>query len=565
MQIPLNQFEQYIDETILKRGLAYFTKGHVTSFDEITQGEFEAVVEGNDQYTVRLKVRNKKVIENSCTCPYDFGPVCKHVTAVLFYMQQEELGLKQPVLKKDAKKKPATKRKTVSEQVDEMLTSLSYDDLKKFIKEQSLTDQAFRRSFLAGFAHKFSVESTAMYRQQIKAILRNAMGHDRFIPWSRAGSVGNAVFGLLGTAMKHEEAGNYMSAIYICEAVAEEMVKAIEFADDSNGDIGSNIETAFGILGKISSEELSEEVRLYLLEQCRNHYLKGSFKGWDWQLTLMDIAARLVKSEKEADTIFSLLDKPEESEYYNEQIVEIKFELIKKMKGEAEAEKFMEQNMDNPALRRTAIDKALKGKQFDKAISLARDGVKNDSKDKPGLALEWYDWLLRIALAQKDTLRIIEYSRFLFVDGFRHDQDYYGILKDYIEPGSWNSFLEKLLEDIKNKDRWSNIDVVGNIYITEQLWQKLLQLIREKPSLNNIQHYEQYLSAEYPGELGELYEQGVIDYLRKSTGRDHYKEACRFMRRMIKLGARERVNNLVTKLKKEYPLRRALLEELDRI
>jgi hypothetical protein len=151
------------------------------------------------------------------------------------------------------------------------------------------------------------------------------------------------------------------------------------------------------------------------------------------------------------------------------------------------------------------------------------------------------------------------------VDGFRHDQDYYGILKQHIEPDGWNSFVEGLIQDIKSKDRWSGIDVISKIYITEQLWKKLLQLIRENPSLNNIQQYEQYLANEYPGEVAELYEQGVIDYLKRYTGRDRYKEACRFMRRMIKLSARDRVKSLIDKFRKEYPKRKALMEELDRI
>jgi hypothetical protein len=34
---------------------------------------------------------------------------------------------------------------------------------------------------------------------------------------------------------------------------------------------------------------------------------------------------------------------------------------------------------------------------------------------------------------------------------------------------------------------------------------------------------------------------------------------------MIKLGAIQRVNSLVEKLRKEYPKRKALMEELDRI
>jgi hypothetical protein len=48
--------------------------------------------------------------------------------------------------------------------------------------------------------------------------------------------------------------------------------------------------------------------------------------------------------------------------------------------------------------------------------------ILNYTDDKPGLALEWYDWLLRIALIQEDTANIIGYARFLFEDGFRHGQ-----------------------------------------------------------------------------------------------------------------------------------------------
>ena len=37
------------------------------------------------------------------------------------------------------------------------------------------------------------------------------------------------------------------------------------------------------------------------------------------------------------------------------------------------------------------------------------------------------------------------------------------------------------------------------------------------------------------------------------------------MRRMIKLGARDRVEDLIAALRKEYPQRTALMEELNRI
>ncbi len=95
MLIPLRHFEDFIDETILRRGLSYFKKGQVHEPEEIRTGEYEAIVEGTEDYTVRLTIKNGAITEHVCNCPYDMGPVCKHVVAVIFYLQQDELELEQ--------------------------------------------------------------------------------------------------------------------------------------------------------------------------------------------------------------------------------------------------------------------------------------------------------------------------------------------------------------------------------------------------------------------------------------------------------------------------------------
>ena len=94
MHIPLSHFEQYIDESILSRGLSYFRNGHVTTFEALSPDEFEAIVQGTEDYRVILKIQGDSINEYSCTCPYDYGSVCKHIAAAFFYMQQEELNLK---------------------------------------------------------------------------------------------------------------------------------------------------------------------------------------------------------------------------------------------------------------------------------------------------------------------------------------------------------------------------------------------------------------------------------------------------------------------------------------
>lgn len=106
MKIPLQNFEQYIDETILKRGFQYFKKGLVNEPLELGHGEYEASINGTELYTVRLSIENGAISEYICSCPYDLGPVCKHVVAVIFHLQQNEIKLyEKPKMKSSTEKK----------------------------------------------------------------------------------------------------------------------------------------------------------------------------------------------------------------------------------------------------------------------------------------------------------------------------------------------------------------------------------------------------------------------------------------------------------------------------
>jgi hypothetical protein len=565
MSIPLSQFLQLADPVILDRGRDYFRNGHVISFEEIEPGEYEAVVEGTDDYIVNLTVVNGSLEEYSCTCPYDYGSVCKHIVAAVLYLQKDQNLVPENDNKAGKVKKPAFKKKTVAEQVDELLESVTHDDLKEFIKKKCISDPSFRRLFISGLLYKTAVESPEKYREQVRSILKSAKDRDNFIPWSRVRSVGIPVNSLLDTALGHVNSGNWLSACYICFPVAEEMVKALDYADDSNGDIGDNINLAFNILARISDSDIPEDIRNYLFDNVLKEYKKGIFSGWDWQISLLEMAVQLVKTDTEAKKVMSLLNAHSHSGYESEQMTRLEYELIRKISGEAEAQKILEQNLDIPDLRRNAITKALNENSFKKAEALATEGIEKDSEEKPGLAKEWYDWLLKIAMRKGDKGKIIEYARYLFIDGFRHDQDYYAILKRNTDPAQWSDFVEKIISEIKRRDHWSDVDVIAKIYIEEQWWQRLLDIVRGISHLPSVSHYERYLSDKYPAELAEIYEKVIREYLKRVEGRNHYREACRYIKRMIKLGARRRVNELILYLRREYPKRRALLEELDRI
>jgi uncharacterized Zn finger protein len=123
-----------------------------------------------------------------------------------------------------------------------------------------------------------------------------------------------------------------------------------------------------------------------------------------------------------------------------------------------------------------------------------------------------------------------------------------------------------LVSDIKKNGRWTNFYLIAKIYISEEWWDQLLAWVQQGTlTLEGIAEYEMYLSKNYPNELARLYKKNIEEYLKINTGRKYYKNACRYMRRMRKLGATELVKQMIEKFRKEYVKRRALMEELDNV
>lgn len=560
MKIPLNEFEQLIDERILKRGLAYFKGGAVSDFSEISKGVYEAIVFGTEQYMVQLEIKNNIIIEHDCDCPYDMGSVCKHVVAVLFYLQQDVLELYQFNTLNQKKKKT----KSVNHQVKDLLKVLSHNELIEFVEENCKKDKKFRNYFLASFGHLSQNQSKEFYQKQIHSILKTAAGRNGWIGWSEMKYVVNTIQPFLENAEKYLEKQNFENVFFLSTALLEEMTEAIQYVDDSNGDLGYFIESAMELLLKLANEKISKTLNIEMFQYCISTFKKQLFEGWDWHLEILHISIQLIDNESDADIIIKCLDTVKEG-YERERAQSYKLDLLRRYKDPKEVEKFISNHISNSRIRKQEIEKAFKNKNFDRAKMLSKDGIKCDEKTKPGLAIDWYDWLLKIALAQNNTDKIIEYARYRLINNFRETQDYYQILKNNIAPEKWQPFLERIIEEYSPKSNWTYTELIRKIYIKEEWWDKLYLMLKQNLTLENIEENEQYLIKDYSIELIEMYSKKTSNYIESFTGRNHYQTACRYLNRMKKLGGNKQVNDLIDLFRKQYPQRKALMDELSRL
>lgn len=570
MEIPLRHFEEYIDEPILKRGLSYFKKGFVHEPAEIRPGDYEAVVEGSEEYTVKLSIRNGVITEHSCDCPYDMGAVCKHVAAVIFYLEQEKLGLTQSTKKGSSKKAKASsskpsKRKTIAQQVDNLLDKVTHDELTLFVREHAAKNAQFRDLLLASFAQYNPDESKALYAKQVKALIKIARGKYGLIDSSGSKYISKEISPMLSLAERYLSQGNHKSAFFICTAIMDELISALLCADDREGILGNTIYAAYNTLSAIASEKPSEDIRKLIIKYCFTSFDKRTFAGWDWHIGLLQLAACILDTEGEVEEIFKRINSiPESDEYEIKEVQKIKYCILLEKKGTEVAQKYLEQNLDNPSFRAQAIQDALDQKDYEKATALANEGI-DQSSGYPGLIIDWYDWLLKIAESQNDTERIILYARDLLLESLNPKRDYYQILKEIVPPEEWTGFVETIVQEAMERKPYYGVNFVAAIFVREEWWSRLFELVKTECSLDQLAKYEKLLAQHFPSELADLYAERIIEYVEDRVGRDYYRTACRYIRRMIKLGARDKADEVISQLRQTHYRKKALMEELDNV
>lgn len=90
MEITEAMIKKSCSSTIYKRGLEYFKEGRV-HLRRREENLITAVVDGEELYSVQVKLGGDCVDECFCTCPYfeTMGSVCKHIVAALKQRQKE--------------------------------------------------------------------------------------------------------------------------------------------------------------------------------------------------------------------------------------------------------------------------------------------------------------------------------------------------------------------------------------------------------------------------------------------------------------------------------------------
>jgi len=564
MKLTLQNFESQIDEQIVDRGLSYWEDGLVSDLERTKEGLFEAVVSGTQDYDVGVIIDENAVIDFDCNCPYDRGPICKHVVAVLYAIRERNKSKSTNSKKIVKPAKMQVSADSSEKQFNSILANLGKEELADWIKESAKKDDKFRSLFLVRFSKPDNRINIEKYERILGNVSKHKSSHYRYDDFDDDLPDLDKADELLNEMESNFSKTSVSEIISLCFAIFKVIAPSLSYVDDSDGDYSGLIEEALELLQTaILQKKVPDPIRKETFDLCLNYYTINGMDIDRWDFDVLEIAGDLLKDAIERKKLFAVLDgleKPNAGHYTGQRIVEIRKNVIERFEGKVVAEKYMETMIHLPEIRKQFVEKAISAKKYSRAKELCNQGLISD-KIFPGIVHQWNEYLLNIAQREKDKPEVIRLAKMLFLSTF-NSQQFYTVLKKFTPPEQWAETVESLIFTLnKNRDN----GYIPWIYIQEKMFDRLLAYVQKDPHPSLISEYDKYLIPSFAAEIADLYETTIRKLAIRASDRKDYAECCRWLRRLKKLGKKDRVIILIKELAAANPRKPAFLDELHKV
>jgi len=210
-----------------ERGEDYFLDDAVEYVSE-DKGVIKGTVQGTYRYKVKIWTSDGE-IDYDCTCPVgQDGEFCKHCVAVgLQWFKEKGTG------RKASKKK---KLKTSEDDIRVYLMKIGKKELADMVIERMYDDSTFRERLILKAS---SADVKGFHGDAFKRLIDRAVHVGEFVHYREMWGYTNNIDQVVEELRKAIDDGHAAEAIEVAEYFIDQVEEAIQYVDDSNGEMGS--------------------------------------------------------------------------------------------------------------------------------------------------------------------------------------------------------------------------------------------------------------------------------------------------------------------------------------
>lgn len=546
MGLTVEKIRGLCTEDSFERGLKYFEEGRVKQVDFFGD-TITAVVEGTENYRVTIRVNGD--VEGRCTCPYDWGGICKHIVATLIHYSQGYEKMKGG-------------REREEGRVNAVLGQMTLEKLKEFLSAEFEKDPRMRARFLIYFTGEGEEKSLHDYKRAISLLYRDAAGRNGFIDYDRRVDFSY----VLDVAERYIEKRNFLEAAKIFQALSEAIAENMDMVDDSDGYYGGEFDYAVEKLVTCLNEaELGSEEKRPYIDYLFQKFIEGEP---DYFQENYDHALRqMCTSEEDLRHLENLLEPrltelPDHErnwgEYYDaEQVLMMQIFVLDKLGEEAELHGLLERHYRRDGgLCLLFAERLLRDGEVTRSVEVAEEGVSVFPDRRASGLRRFLSKLYRESSPKKYRENLMN----LFL--LERDWGLYDELKRVSSEEEWGGLLGEMVKNLSGRGGFGE-SLLVDVYLREGMFDEALREVLATGRLDVLSRYRRVLSARYPKEYFDAYKGRLIPFAARSMGRRHYREVVAYLEGMREVeGCEDEFEKLVESLKEEYSNRPAFLDEM---
>ena len=543
---------------ILERGLNYYEEDCVTSLEKTSTG-YTAVVEGTENYDVEIEIRDDRVYDMTCTCPYAAdGNYCKHMAAVLYEIEEGDSDIKIP-------ENYLQKVQEQNKELQEIIAGIPIQELQEIVFSQAVSNEFLYNRIMTKYA-PITPRHMIRLKRQVNDIGYHYSDRGGFVDYYHATDYTEALNILLDENVPLLLEKN-------CRMEAFELVNCVFYEmgnrdiDDSDGGTSFVADNCYEywqtILKKCNYEE--KETMFQWFQDHQENYVIDYLKGYisDFLLNEFHDEEMLCKKLYMLDEKIAKFQKENYSgdsysAYYGMvNNITARLRLMEELNySKQEIREYRQKYRNFSEIRKMEIQEYLSVGKYEEAIAVLKESKILDA-DKARLIAEYSQQLIQIyekGNMQKEYAEELQYQVF---ECMQDDLEYIVKLKKLYSEAEWEEQSERFLQN--KTSSWIRYEFL----VEEELFERLLREIQKNQSVHALDQYEKVLKKHLPNEVRDIYVQYVKKESTRTADRKAYKYLMSYLKKITKYPDGKKIaRDIAEGWKQDYKRRPAMMDEL---
>lgn len=552
---------------ILERGEDYYEEGFVSDVKKTSSG-YHALVEGSEVYEVEIEMDDDQIYDMSCDCPFaDGGSYCKHMAAVLYYLDAEGAEEEQEITELSWMERIALQKK----ELEEVIAEIPEEELRRFVRRIAGEDSEIRNLLMTSYSQKVDAQQLKRLHQEVDAIVYRYSGRHRFIDYTNAWNFTSDLEAFLYEKVQILIDRNcHMQAFDLTNYVFK-IIGNIDM-DDSDGGSTQVANACYEMWTQVlkqCNEEEKKKLFMWFQEHSTGGYVIDFMEDYLSDFLMNEFHDRellLKKLEMIDSDIARMKDSTDcgdtwSAHYGYQNNILKRLDLMKDLEySEEEIRQYRKDNWKFSAVRKLEIADLLEKGAFLQAIAVLKESKELD-KQYAGLVSEYSQQLIQI---YKQELMQEEYKEELLSYVFSHmytDITYALELKAICSEAEWLEQRGRLLKKLKGSPCAYQLMEAEELY--EEMLQGISQEVQNLGWISRMDEYEKILKAKYPEKVRDIYVVYVRQAAGRTSSRNQYRSLMDYLRKIKKYPDGKEVAAEIAKDWRAMYLRRsAMMDEL---